>query len=117
MIGSPLASTRLPSLTRAGLAAAAGCLAQQRAVLARAVGDRRHEGFAEHFVRDLAAERLEQRQFLGAGLPSAIMVGILEHRMRALVGAVHDALVGPFEIEGQDQRFAQRRFLNFRAAC
>src|SRR5207302_2791746 len=35
-------------------------LAQERAVLARAVGHRRHEWLAEHLVRDVAAERLQQ---------------------------------------------------------
>ncbi len=34
-------------------------------------------------------------------------VGVLEHRMSALVRPVHDGLVGPFEVEGVDQRFAQ----------
>ena len=49
-------------------------LAQQGAVLAGAVGDRRHERLAEHLVRHLAAERLEQRQLVAAlGLPFAIM--------------------------------------------
>ena len=31
--------------------------------------------------------------------------------MRALVGAVHDVLVGPFEVEGVDQRLAQAAVL------
>ena len=39
-------------------------VAQHRAVLARAVGDRRHERLTEHLVGNLAAERLEQRQLL-----------------------------------------------------
>ena len=35
--------------------------------------------------------------------------------MRAVVGAVHDVLVGPFEIEGVDQRLAQAAILEFLA--
>ena len=36
-------------------------------------------------------------------------VGVLEHREGTVVGPVHDVLVGPFEIEGQDEGFAQPR--------
>ena len=39
-------------------------VAQHGAVLAGAVGDRRHEGLAEDLVGNLATERLEQRQLL-----------------------------------------------------
>ena len=35
-------------------------LAQQGSILSRSVGNRRHERLAEHFVRHLAPERLEQ---------------------------------------------------------
>ena len=35
--------------------------------------------------------------------------------MRALIGIVHQRLVGPFEIEGADQRFAQLRMAEFLA--
>ncbi len=35
--------------------------------------------------------------------------------MRAVIGAVHDVLVGPFEIEGVDQRLAQAAVLELRA--
>ena len=49
------------------------------------------------------------------GLPCRHHVGVLEHRMGALVGAVHDGLVGPFEIEGVDQRLAQLRVLELLA--
>ena len=35
--------------------------------------------------------------------------------MGALIGAVHDGLVGPFEIEGVDQRLAQARVLELLA--
>src|SRR6185437_172881 len=38
--------------------------AQQLAILTRSVGHWRHERHAEHLVRYLAAERLEQRHFL-----------------------------------------------------
>src|SRR5450759_45554 len=40
---------------------------------------------------------------------------VLEHRHRAVVGAVHDVLVGPFEIEGVDQHLAQAAVLELRA--
>src|SRR6266702_6047402 len=86
-------------------------LAQERAVLARTVGDRRHERLAEHLVRHLAAERLEQRELFRARLALGHHVRILEHRMDSLVGSIHDGLVGPFEVEGVDQGFAQLRML------
>ena len=54
-----------------------------------------------------AEERLEQRQLVGAGLALRGHVGILEHRERAFVGAVHDVLIGPLEVEGVDHGLAQ----------
>ena len=99
----------------AGLAEQLLGVPQRAAVLAAAVGHRRHIGLAEHFVRQLAAKRLEQREFGGVRLALRHHRRILEHRMRALVGAVHDVLVGPFEIEGVDQRLAQAAVLEFLA--
>ena len=89
-------------------------LAQQRAVLPRPVRDRRHEGLAEHLVRHLAAERLEQLHLLGRWRPLRHHVRVLERRVGARIGAVHDGLVGPFEIEGVDQGLAHARILELR---
>ena len=100
----------------AGLLKDGGGLTQQVAILAGTVGDRRNERLAEHFVRHLAAERLEQRELVGARLAGRHHVGILEHRMGAVVRPIHDRLVGPLEIERQDQRFAQQPVLEFLAA-
>src|SRR5436190_16697113 len=58
-------------------------LAQQRAVLSRSVGHRRHKRWAEYLVRHLAAKRLEQLQFFGRWRPVRHHVGILEYRMGA----------------------------------
>ena len=69
---SPFGNTRLPSvIDAAGILEKLRGLAQQRAVLARAVGDRRQIRLAEHLVRHAAAKRLEQRQLLGARLALA----------------------------------------------
>ena len=88
---------------------------QPAAVVAGAVGHRRHIRLAEHFVRHLAAERLEQLELGGVRLAGRLHRRVLEHRLRAVVGAVHDVLVGPFEIEGVDQRLAQAAVLELRA--
>ena len=88
-------------------------LAQQRAILAGAVRDRRQIGLAEHFVRQAGAERLEQRDFVGARLALRHHLGVLKHRDGALIGAVHDRLVGPFEVEGVVERLAQPRIGEF----
>src|SRR5262249_41592843 len=89
--------------------------AKQGSVLTGAVGDGRHERLAEDFLRQRVAERLEQGEFFGARFAGRHHVRILEHRMGALIGAVHDGLVSPFEIEGVDQRLAQAWILEFLA--
>ena len=91
-------------------------LAQQRPVLPRSVRHRRHERHAEHLVRHLAPKRLEQFELFRRRWPAHHHVGILERRMGARVGAIHDGLVGPFEIERLDQRFTDARILEFLAA-
>ena len=73
-------------------------------------------GIAEHLVRHLAAERLEQLEFFRRRRPAHHHVRILERRMGARIGAVHDGLVGPFEIERLDQRLAHPRILELVAA-
>ena len=92
------------------------CLAQQGPVLSGAVRHRRHERHAEHLVRHLAAKRLQQLEFFRRRRPFRHHVRILERRMGALVGAVHDGLVGPLEIERLDQRLAHARILELVAA-
>ena len=74
-------------------------------------------GLAEHLVGHLAAKRLEQLEFVGARRALRHHVGVLEHRDGALVGAVHDGLVGPFEIEGVVERLAQPRIGELRRAA
>src|SRR5262249_15999554 len=92
-------------------------LAQQRAVLAGSTGDRRDERIAEYLVRNLAAEGLEQSHFVGAGLADRHHVGILKQGMEPLIGAVHDGLVGPFEIERADEGLAHPLILERLPPC
>src|SRR5262249_46885646 len=47
------------------------------------------------------------------GLTDRHHVGILKHRMRPLIGPVHDLLVGPFEIECIDEGLPQTLILQF----
>ena len=103
----------LAVLDRRSPASASSCerLAQQRAVLSRTIRHRRHERLTEYLVRHLAAKRLEQLELFRRRRPVRHHVRILERRMGALIGAVHDGLVGPFEIERLDQRFAHPRIL------
>ena len=70
----------------------------------------------EHLVRHLAAKRLQQLEFFRRRRPVRHHVRILERRMGARIGAVHDGLVGPFEIERQDQRLAHPRIPELVAA-
>src|SRR5258708_5402571 len=56
---------------------------------------------------------LEQLEFLRRRRAARHHSGILKRRMGARIGAVHDGLVGPFEIKGQDQRLAHARVLEF----
>ena len=78
--------------------------------------DRRHERLPEDLIRHLTAKRLEQLEFVRRGRDRCHHIRILERRMGARIGAVHDGLVGPFEIEGIDQRLADPRILEFVAA-
>ena len=74
-------------------------------VLPRAIGNRRHVGLIEHFVRLLLREtvRAESRR-----LTFRIRLAFRHHRriqtfrMGPVVGPVHDVLVGPVEIESID---------------
>ena len=113
---SPCGVTSLPSRrTMPADCSSARGLAQHVAVLPGAVGDRRHERRAEHLVGQLAAERLEQRHLFGARRAFGHHLRILEQRDGALIGSVHDVPVGPFEIEGIDQGFAQAAVLELLA--
>ncbi len=99
--GSPFGVDALAVLERvAGLREQLHGLAQHAAILPRAVRHRRHVRLAEHLVRHLAAERLQQLKLLRRRLAFGHHVGVLEQRERALVSAVHDVLVGPLEVEG-----------------
>ena len=85
VIGLPSGSTRLPFLSgEARLGEQLRAAAQPAAVVAAAVGHRRHVRLAEHFVRHLAAERLEQRELGRVRLAVRHHRRILEHRHRAL---------------------------------
>ena len=116
---SPFGSTRLPSLIgAAGVLEKLRRLAQQRAVLRPSRPTPAAPGLAEHLVRNASAERFEQRKLAGVRLALRHHVRVLEHRDGALVGAVHDRLVGPFEVEGVAQRLAHPRIGEFlRGAC
>src|ERR1700733_9102452 len=59
----------------------------------------------------MCAERLEQSDFFGTGLAQRHHLGILKHRDGALIGAVHDVLVGPLEIESIVERLAHPRIV------
>ena len=91
-------------------------LAQYRPVLSGPIGYRRHVRRTEHGVRHLAAKRLQQLEFFRRRRPVGHQIGILKRRMGARIGAIHDALVGPFEIERLDQRLAHARILELVAA-
>src|SRR5262249_14601968 len=58
-----------------------------------------------------------QSHFVGTGLADRHHVGILEQRMEPLIGAVHDGLVGPFEIERADEGFAHPLVLERLPPC
>src|SRR5713226_8063315 len=88
-------------------------LAQQSAILARSVGNRRHERLSEHLVSDLATERFEQGDFLYSWPADCHHVGILENGMSSLIGPVHDCRICPFEIECIDEGLAQTLVLEF----
>src|SRR6202020_588951 len=70
----------------------------------------------ENLIRHLTAKRLEQLEFFRRRRPARHHIGILERRMGARIGAVHDGLVGPFEIKRLDQCLAHARVLEFVAA-
>ena len=72
----------------AGLVEETGCLAQQLAVGARSVGDRRLVDLAEHFRPELAPERLEELQLWPRGLPFRLEIGAFEDARGAPVDAV-----------------------------
>ena len=80
--------------------------AQQLAILPGPVGLRRYPCRPEHFRQQAVAERLQQRDLVRRRLAARHHLGVLEHRMRALVRTVHQVLVGPFEVEGDRQRLA-----------
>src|SRR6185369_7403797 len=84
-------------------------------ILARAVGDRRHEWRPEHLIRYLAAEWFKQCEFFRRWRPDRHHVRILERRVGAHISAVHDGLVGPLEIERTAERFAHPRVPEFLA--
>ncbi len=81
-------------------------LLEKSAVLARPIGHRREVGVTEHLVRDLAPKRLEQRQLVRPGFADGHHVGVFEERLYPLIGPIHDALVGPLEVECAIEGFA-----------
>src|SRR5262249_59761065 len=86
--GDALALRRHPRAVAqhvAGLLQDRARLAQQRTVVAGAVGDRRQERLAEHFLWDLPAKRLEHGELLRTGFALGLHVGVLEQRLGALV--------------------------------
>src|SRR5579863_2758704 len=91
-------------------------LAQQRAILAGAVGDRRLVRLAEDLLRQVGAERLEQSKLRRVRHSLRHHVRVLKDRDGPLVRPVHDRLVRPFEVEGVTQRLAQARIGEFRAS-
>ena len=114
---SPFGSTRLPSLIKQP-ASCSSCVALRSSV--RSWPEPSDTGgtkwLSEHLVRHLAAERLEQLQFFRRRRPLCHHVRVLERRNGALIGTIHDGLVGPLEIERLDQRLANPRIPEFVAA-
>ena len=98
---SPLALTRLPSLT-VQPASLSSCrrLAQQLAILAGAVGHRRHEWRPEHLSGTWPRNGSSSATSSGDGWPCAIMSEFWNAECVRCIGAVHQVLVGPFEVEG-----------------
>ncbi len=52
----------------------------------------------------------------GPGLPGGFHVGVFEEGGQPRIGLVHDGAVGPFEIEGEADGFADTRIGELRAA-
>ena len=92
-------------------------LAQQVAVRARAIGDRRQPGLGEDLVRHFAAPGLEQLLLLGRGRADSLHRRVLEEGGQPLVGGEHDVLVRPLEVEAIGQSLADARILELRPAC
>ena len=103
---SPLSLTRtLPSRFQPASASSFDACAEQLAVAAGAVGDRLHHRLAEGLRRQLVAQRLEQRQFLAATAAlRPCSRSVSKQELRALVGAVEQVALGPFEVEAQRDR-------------
>ena len=82
---------------------------------AAAIADRVVEGLAEDLIRNLAAQRLEDLQLIGAGQAAGSHFRVLEEAAGAGVGAVEQLLVGPFVVQQLAQRLAHAHVLEQRA--
>ncbi len=92
-------------------------LAQQWTVLPRAVGNWRHVGLPEHFVRNLAAIGLEKRELFRSGQAGRHHVGILENGTGSLISPIHYCCVDPFEIERVNEGLAHALVPEFLLSC
>ena len=111
------------SFEHAALALAAGLAqelvraAQEAPVLARAVGDGRHDGLAEDGSRKLVRGTARAAPASsGEGLPTAFMSVFSKYDVVRLNRAEHDVRVRPFEIEGEPDGLADARILEGLAA-
>ena len=76
-------------------------LPQQLAVLAGAIADRRQFGRRENLRPQLARIGSRMASSSAGGAPSAFSGDDFEEARRAVIEAVEQILVGPFEIEGE----------------
>ncbi len=114
----PFGNRRLPSLiTHPASCKSWDALRKKRPVLARSIGDRRQVWITKHVVGHLAAKWLKQLELFRRWFARRHQVRVLEWGVRARVGAVHNRLVGPLEIEGLSQRVADTRILELLASC
>ncbi len=82
---------------------------------AAAIAYRRLERFGEDLLGNLAAQGLEDFQFVFTGQASGSHFRILEITAGAGIGAVEQLLVGPFEVQQQAQGLAHPHVLEHRA--
>src|SRR5690606_36441414 len=99
-----------------GLAKKRQRLLDLAAHIARSVRLRGRELLREQCRRQDVPIRFEKRKLLRARKPRRLQVGVLKHRAKALIKAMKEILVGPFEIKKQPERLARLDVVEWRAA-
>ncbi len=83
---------------------------------ATAIGYRQREGFGEHSIRNLAAQRFKNFQFFGGRQAAGGHFRVVEIAFGAAVRAVEQLFVGPLEVQQQSQRLTDPDVLKHRLA-